>query len=304
MSEFIELIRDRIADFRFSDAVDILLLAGIFFLIYRFIRHRRAFPILIGVVSFLLLSLVAELTPLNGIIYVTSALRTYGVFVLVVIFQPELRALLEKIGDSVVSFLELLKKLLTGNTEPYLNSNATKLKNAILHLSRLGYGALIVLEGNTGTDDVVKKGVKLDALISSELIESIFNTKSPLHDGAIIIRGGRIRTASSYVIVNSTYDPMPAYGARHNAGRAVSISNRDCISIIISEENHSISYARDGKLVYKINERELNTLLNSYFSGKSGRSSKREHGADADLEPIAGVQETQMTDKSDADDGE
>lgn len=281
MNEFIKALQERIAAFSARDAVDIVLLAGILFLLYRFVRRRRAFPILIGVLGFLILSTVAEYCGLSAITSVTSAIRACGVVLLAIAFQPELRAALEKSGDAFLGFM----KLITGErAQQSSNYNAVKVRDAVLDLSKTKTGALIILEGNSGTDDIAKHGVKLDALISTELIKNIFCAGTPLHDGAVIIRGGRIHTAACYVLVNSEYVPVDSFGARHNAGRSLS-ANSDSISIIVSEENGSISCSKNGELMYDINERELETILNGYFPAKARKSFEKRLEQESDAVP-------------------
>lgn len=291
MNEFIKLFRERIADFSYIDAIDLLLLAGVFFLIYRFIRRRRAFPILIGVLGFLVLSVIARVTPLSGVSYATEAIMSCGVVVLAIVFQPELRAALEKSGDAVLSFL---KRLAGDKSQVYSEYNAIKVKKAVLDLSDTHTGAIIVLERNAGIDDIAKDGVKLDALISTELIKNIFASAGPLHDGAVIIRDGRIHAAACYVVVNSEYIPVKAYGARHNAGRAVSVSS-DSTVIIVSEENGAVSLARNGDIMFNVNARELENVLFSYFPAKNQKATEKRQIACLDEAPT-------MRDES-ADDG-
>lgn len=265
MNEFISVVKERFASFEVKDAIDVLILFAILFLFFRFIRRRRAFPILLGVLGYAVFSVLAKYFGLSAITAVTSTINGMAVVLLAVVFQSEIRAALERSGDSIIAFFRNLNK----ERNPSKTNNVIEnIVDAVFSLSEAKIGAIIVIEQNTGTEDVAKYGVKLDSLISAELIKNIFCKDSPLHDGAIVIRGGRIHTAASYVVVSGDYVPLTsAYGARHNAGTALS-SNSDGIVIIVSEEDGTISIAQNGELEHEVNDRELRNHLKFFYPRK------------------------------------
>ena len=262
---FIELAKARFAAFSLLDVLDLLLLGVLFFVLYRFIRRRRAFPILLGVMAFFLLHTVSFYAKLDGLYYLTSSFFKSGVLVVVlaIIFQPEFRAALEKVGAVFISFFSLLSRVFRGKA---LEKNVAELKTAIMKMSESETGALIILERTTGTDDIVQSGIKIDAMISSELILNIFYKNAPLHDGAMIIRGNRIHAAACFLPINPDRGGMDAsFGSRHRA--AIDTSRAcDAIVIVVSEEDGAISFAEGGELTFGIKEEKLEEILTARFS--------------------------------------
>lgn len=275
MNSFFELIRSRFVSIGISDVIDILLLSTLFFLIYRFIRKRRAFPVFIGVIALLLARSLFKFLGLSAIYRFINMFCLPGIIVVVVIFQEDIRAFLEKTGTGVIGFF----RILAGKLHPVSGSKeADAVVKAVTRLSATRTGALIVLERSTGIDDVSQSGIKTDALISSELICNLFFAPAPLHDGAIIIRKKRIYAAGCF-LPNYTDPTLSAsFGSRHRAAIGMSRTS-DAGVIVVSEEDGRISYAEGGELSRGIDENKLKSILDGYYgvtrrSGKDGNKSR------------------------------
>lgn len=236
--------------------LDILLVSLIFFLVLLLVRATQAIPLLRGVfvlvIAGLLLSSMAEL-PTFGLI-----LRTAIPALLVaipVIFQPELRRALERLGR----FNEVLK-----SRRSELEVEIRIISSAVQSLASHRYGALIVMERETGLQDLVDTGVALNSELTPELLQTIFFPNTPLHDGGVIVRHGRIAAAGCVLPLTASHIDDYRIGLRHRAGIGVS-EGTDAIAVIVSEERGTISIAHEGRLIRGIEPDHLqNALLELY----------------------------------------
>lgn len=270
ITEFLELFRSRIETFGIPDVIDILLLSALFFFIYRFIRKRRAFPVFVGLVVFIAAHGLLKFLGLEAAYKFIDLFFIPGIIVTVVIFQEDIRAFLEKTGAGVISFF----RIIGGRIRPAAGSRqADSIVKAVMRLSASRTGALIVLEKSTGIDDVSQSGIKIDALISSELICNLFFAPAPLHDGAIIIRRARIYAAGCFLPNYTDPSLSASFGSRHRAAIGMSRTS-DAVVIVVSEEDGRVSYAEGGELTRGIDETRLRNILDSYY-GVSRRLGKR-----------------------------
>ncbi len=261
MNRFLELVRSRIENFGVSDAVDILLLSALFFFMYRFIRKRRAFPVFIGLVAFVACHALFKFFELEAAHKFIDLFYIPGILVVVIIFQEDIRAFLEKTGACLISFF----RIITGRLRPASGSReADAVVKAVTRLSASRTGALIVLEKSTGIDDVSQSGIRIDAVISSELICNLFFAPAPLHDGAIIIRRKRIFAAGCFLPNYTDPSLSASFGSRHRAAIGMSRTS-DAGVIVVSEEDGRISYAEGGELTRGIDENRLRSILNGYY---------------------------------------
>ncbi len=268
---FSSCILEPIRNIGWRDIVDILLLAVIIYYILRFVRDRRAWTLLVG---FAVLGGFYILTQLLGLRTVNMVLRAffsmYVVFI-IVIFQREIRDALEKIGGSVLQ----LRHFGTPN-QSVANITATigVLSDAAFDLAREKCGALIVIERNTKLGDYVKTGIELNAEMSCELFGNLFFNRSPLHDGAVIVRDGKI-AAAGCILPSSKSTALPKeLGTRHRA--AVGISEQsDAVVIVVSEETGIISIANNGILKRGYNSGTLKDDLFLLLTGATEQESKK-----------------------------
>ncbi len=232
--------------------VDVFIVAGLFYMLYLFLYETRALRILYGLIILLLLMTVGQLFNfilLNWILkYVTAML----VVAIPVVFQPELRGALEKLGRA--RFIGELPYSRTQNS-----SIVDVVTKAALSLSSSKIGGLIVFQRKTGLREYIENGVKINAESSKDLFISIFYPRSPLHDGAVIIVGNKIVSARSILPV-SVSRTGTSLGTRHQAGVGIT-ENSDAVAVIISEESGAVSLAVSGKIERKITEERLRSRL-------------------------------------------
>lgn len=247
----------------FNDILDIFLLSVILYYVYKFIRDKRASKLLIGlgvVVAILVFSYVFKL---NSIKYIFQTFFQVGLIALIILFQPELRDALEKVGNTPLSGI----KRLGGESGEQANilEAIDAICDSVFDMSRSKTGALIVFERSTKLGEYTKTGVVLNAHVSRRLLGNIFFNKAPLHDGAVIIRDYRIYAASCMLPLTKSEEPIASFniGTRHRA--AIGISEiSDAIVVVVSEETGVVSVAMNGTL--KRNYKRLTlkqTLLNN-----------------------------------------
>lgn len=231
--------------FSWRDALDIVCLAALFFALYLFVRDRRAGKLLIGVVTFSLIFIATTMLDMYAIRYILSEFFVYGLLVLAIIFQPELRAMMERIGSvpfrGIKSFTSEAKDLTTSPAAVDAIVEAAK------NMSFSKTGALIVIERSTKLGEYISTGTQINAEMTPELLCAIFVDKAPLHDGAVVVRNGRLFAAGCYLPLSDKNDIFKGLGTRHRA--AIGLSEQsDAIVVVVSEETGTISIAAHGDL--------------------------------------------------------
>ncbi len=257
-------IIDALRGVRFTDFIDILILAALLFYIYRFIKNRRAGRLAIGllfVVAVMLLSIALNLKALK---FVLQNFYQVGMIAIIVIFQSDLRAALERFGTTPIKGL---KSLNAGEMKKIVEM-ADVLSEAADALARSRTGALIAIERNTKLGEYLGQGVILNAEMSSPLLRNIFVNKAPLHDGAVIIRDRRIYAAGCYLPLSGK-DVNKDLGTRHRAALGLSEVS-DAVVIVVSEETGTISIAVDGELERNFNYATLKQRLVGYLVPDDG----------------------------------
>lgn len=245
-------------EFTVLDLIDVLLVAYFFYRFLLLIRNIRSLELLVGILMFFLIGVVSYWLDLSMVQWFISNIAAFGIVVLVVILQPELRRSFVRLGQS-----RILRFLL----KPETRSTVEDLIKAVEKLADMHYGALIVLENQIRLTAYAETGKELNANLSHELIESIFTPHTPLHDGAIIIRGDQVVAASCTLPMSQNPAYARLYGMRHKA--AVGLAEEtDALVIVVSEETGQISYAHEGKLVRNITPAELRNIINELYSGQ------------------------------------
>lgn len=237
---------------------DVLIIAVFLYKLLEWTRETRAYQVMKGIGLLFLASVVARLLDLMTIYWVlNSILQSGSIFIILfILFTPELRRVLERIGS------HRLSKLGTVTEESEARRTVQDLKRSILRLSKRRVGALLVFERRSGLGDIAASGVTLNAKLSGALIENIFEPNTPLHDGAVVIRGTTVIAASCLLPLSDDTKVARELGTRHRAALGVS-SASDCVVIVVSEETGAISTARDGKLIRYLDEKALNNTLES-----------------------------------------
>lgn len=258
------------------DMIDIFLLTLILYFVYYFIRDRRAGKLLLGLGCVLILSLLGEFLELPAMRFVFSDFRQIGLIAILILFQPELRSALEKVGGTPLSGF----RNITSDSKDLslMNAEIDAICTAVSDLSRDKVGALIAIERSTKLGEYVKSGVFIDAALSPYILRNIFFNKAPLHDGAVIIREGRICAAGCFLPLSTQEDINKDLGTRHRAALGLSEMS-DAIVIVVSEENGIISVAVDGNLQRNYNYNSLKQALNGMLihqgQGDHGKKSRK-----------------------------
>ena len=244
-----------------ADILDILIVAFLLYQLLMLTRETRASAVLKGLVMLLLASWFSDLLGLTALNWVLMNVVNNGALVLVILFQPELRKALEQIGRGTI---HTSSKSADMEQSEHIISEMT---NCLLTLSRRRVGALIVLEQRIGLKDVIETGTTLNSQISAALLENIFEPNTPLHDGAVVIRGSRIMAAACILTLSEGKGISRELGTRHRAALGIT-ETTDVITLIVSEETGIISTARNGKLTRHLDRKALEDLLSSLYQQK------------------------------------
>lgn len=234
--------------------LDIAIVAVIVYSIYVLIKKTRAVQIFKGFLIILVLLALSEILDLVILNFILTNFLTYGVILMIIVFQPELRSALEKLGrKNITSIFDFDDKI----RDKQVISEIVK---AVEIMSLKKIGALIVIEQGTKINDIIREGVDLSAKVSSELIQTIFNPRTPLHDGAVIIENNQIKAAKCVLPLASENMVPRNVGTRHRAAIGMSEVS-DALVIVVSEETGTISYVEDGKMKRDLNGDKLSSIL-------------------------------------------
>lgn len=263
-----------------TDAIEILVLAVIIYHIAIWIRNTRAWMLLKGIALLGLVALVAAIFQLNVILWLFEKTIGVGVTLLVVVFQPELRHALEQLGQKKIintfNFFDDPKDKM----ERFSDKTIDCIIKAVCNMAKAKTGALIVIEKDVVLSEYERGGISLDSNISTELLMNIFEHNTPLHDGAVLIRGNRIVSATCYLPLSDNLYLSKELGTRHRAGVGISEVS-DSLTIIVSEETGKVSIAVGGKITRNINadslSKRLKNLQNRTDDNKKIKSLKGWH---------------------------
>ena len=242
---------------RFTDILDVALMAFLLYKLLTLLKTTSGTNLLKGVLIFLAVLFLSSILHLNGISFILSRMLEWGVLALIILFQPEIRRVLEQVGSQRLKFLNLFSR---EGTVSEMERTIAQTVLACTEMSRSRTGALIVFEQKMQLDDMVRSGTVLDAAVSSELLKNIFFVKAPMHDGAVIIRRGRILGAGCMLPLSKNVNLSRDLGMRHRAGIGMS-ENSDAVVVIVSEETGSISVAIGGMLRRHLMPETLENIL-------------------------------------------
>lgn len=256
-SAFLASVGESFSHFTFFDALDILFLTALFFFLFRFFRSRKAGALLIGIAICALVLFVSYLLGMSGTYFLLSAIFEIGVLALIILFQPEIRDALERIGSGsisgLVSFGDKKKK------QQY-QSAIENICTAVGSLAASKTGALLVIGRTTRLDDITQTGIAIHADVNSFLLRNLFYNKAPLHDGAVVINDARIEAAGCLLPLTRRTDIDSDLGTRHRAAIGMSESS-DAIVIVVSEETGTVSVAYDCALTRDYTPETLHRFL-------------------------------------------
>ena len=252
---------------RVIDIFDIVIVAVIFYYVYRMARGTNVMLIFWALIILLAAWRIADALGMRLLGAILSAIASVGLIALVVIFQPEIRRFLLFLGTKT-QLNESLWKRLQFWRHNMQNKNAVSYEayvNACMHMSQSKTGALIVFKRHNEVEELIDTGEKINALASSALIEALFFKNSPLHDGAVIAHGNHLLAARCILPVTSRLDIDPSLGLRHRSAIGVT-EQLDVLSVIVSEETGAISYAIGGSIHHDVTPVELRQALEKYVN--------------------------------------
>lgn len=244
----------------FSDIAEILIIAFFLYHIILWMKTSRAWTLLKGILVIIIFALIAYLCKFTTILWIAGKTINVALIAVVVIFQPELRKALEQIGNKrylagLLQFDDLKDK-----KEIFSDRTIDELVKASYEMAKHKTGALIVIEQEINLQDYINTGIDIDAFVSNQLLINIFEHNTPLHDGAVIIRGNRIVSATCYLPLSDNMDLSKELGTRHRAGAGISEAT-DAFVIIVSEETGKVSIAHNGQLVRNVDGEYLRNKL-------------------------------------------
>ncbi|MDI3328192.1 MAG: diadenylate cyclase CdaA [Alicyclobacillaceae bacterium] len=247
-----------------TDVLDILLVTYVLYRMILLIRGTRAVQLLKGIVVILVATGLSSYLHLRAMSWLLDKALTVGLFAIPVVFQPELRRALEQLGRG-----RLFSWSFPASGEREADRWITELTRAVQILAKNRIGALVALERETGLGDYAETGIPVDARVSAELLVNIFIPNTPLHDGAVIIRQGRIAAAGCVLPLSDSQDLAKQLGTRHRAAVGLS-EHSDAVAVVVSEETGQISLAVEGTLNRDLDEQALREMLRTLFQPQKG----------------------------------
>lgn len=242
------------------DVIDMAVIAYVFYKLFMLIRETRAEQLIKGIFVLIFATWASGFFRLYTVNWLLRNTMTVGVIALLIVFQPELRRALEFLGRGGIILGKPLNEALDKETKILID----EITSAVQSLAKKKTGALIVLERETGIGEFMETGTKIDAVVSSQLLQTIFATNTPLHDGAVIIREKRIASAGCVLPLTENQSLSKELGTRHRAGLGIS-EHSDAIAIIVSEETGVISTAKDGRLSRYLDAKTLKEMLTNLY---------------------------------------
>lgn len=256
-----EFVNNLLTGIGITDVIDILIVAFVVYKVLGFIRESRAGQLVKGLLILLAAFFVSDIFQLYTLNWILKGTMTVGIIALIVVFQPELRRGLEYMGRS-----KLIRPVFGKVNKNKAKSISVEVARAIENMSASRTGALLVVERQTALTDIFETGTILDANITAGLIETIFYEGSPLHDGALIIRGDKLHSAGCVLPLTENKSISKALGTRHRAGIGITETS-DALVLIVSEETGIVSMAEDGKLDRFLDAKTVEkSMLNVYLN--------------------------------------
>ena len=254
------------------DVLEIIILAFLLYQVMKWMKNTRAWAVVKGLAVILVFMAIAEILDMTTIIWIGKSLFTLGAVAIIVALQPEIRRLIEDLGkNNLLTTLILLGE--KQNDGRFTDKTLNEIISASFEMGRAKTGALIVIEGDSPLEEYERTGITVDGLVSSQLLVNIFEHNTPLHDGAVIIRGDRVQSATCYLPLSDNRSLSKELGTRHRAGVGIS-EVTDALVIIVSEETGKVSVAQNGELFRCLDVIDLRRKLEAIQDKKEGKSKK------------------------------
>ncbi|MFQ5646155.1 MAG: diadenylate cyclase CdaA [bacterium] len=246
---------DLLVEIKPQDIIDILIVAFVIYRLFLLIKGTKAVQMIVGLFVMMVVFTFSQWVGFRTTKWILQNFWTIGVLATIVLFQPELRRVLAQVGNQ--SWFERSRQMAQADL-------IDRIVRSCLSLSSRRVGALIVFERETALDDYIDAGTDIDAVVSRELMTSIFNTASPLHDGAVIIRHGRVAKAGSFLPLSFSSEINKELGTRHRSGMGIT-EETDALVVIVSEETGAISMALHGELTINLDAVKFRAALEKYL---------------------------------------
>ena len=262
MNNFIRdyLVKLYIPRITWTDIIEIVIIAFVIYNVMVWIKNTKAWVLLKGIIIVVIFALIAYILNLKTILWIAGKTISVGIIALVIIFQPELRRALEQLGRKKILFGLFRFNDGREKGERFSSKTAEEIVRACFDMGAAYTGALIVIEQDVVLEEYEKTGITVDGLVTSQLLINIFEHNTPLHDGAVIIRGDRVVAATCYLPLSDNNNLNKALGTRHRAGVGIS-EVTDSMTIIVSEETGKVSVAVGGELIHDIDADSLRNKL-------------------------------------------
>ncbi len=248
LTNYLKWFTDSAASISFIDILEILILAFLVYTLLLWIKNTRAWTLLKGIMVLVICVSIVYLFQMDTLIFLVNRMIDIAIIAAVVVFQPELRRALEQLGEKqIVSSLIPIIDTNRGVSERFSDKTLNEIVKAAVEMGKAKTGALIVIEQNIRLEEYERTGIVLDSVLTSQLLINIFEHNTPLHDGAVIVKGNRITAATCYLPLSDNMMLSKELGTRHRAGVGIS-EVTDSMTVIVSEETGKISVAYKGEL--------------------------------------------------------
>ncbi len=273
IQEFTDTYFRRMPDIRWTDIVEIIILSFVVYSILVWVKNTKAWSLLKGVIVIAIFWLIAAIFDMETILWIAENMVNIASIAIIVILQPELRKAMEELGRK--NFIASLLPFDSGKSESGLFSDRTinEITKACVEMGKVKTGALIVIEKSQPLAEYERTGIDIDGVVTSQLLINIFEHNTPLHDGAVIIRGNRVTSATCYLPLSDNMLLSKELGTRHRAGVGIS-EVTDSLTVIVSEETGRISIAYEGNLERNLNGDTLKERLRE-IQGKQEEGKRR-----------------------------
>ncbi|MDE6620838.1 MAG: diadenylate cyclase CdaA [Lachnospiraceae bacterium] len=268
---FLETLSLRSFNIRWQDIVEVIIISFLLYQIMAWIKHTKVWLLMKGIIIIIAFIVLALLFKMHTIIWIVEHVLSLAVTAVIVILQPELRHALEELGRK--SFVTNLITFEKATDERFSDKTVNDLVKASFEMGKVKTGALMVIEQNVLLTEYERTGIEVDGLISSQLLINIFEHNTPLHDGAVIIRGNRVVSATCYLPLSDNMEISKELGTRHRAGVGIS-EVTDALTIIVSEETGHVSVTYEGKLYRNLDANGLREKI-SMIQNKEVEDNKK-----------------------------
>lgn len=255
-----------------GDGAEILIIALLLYYLLVWMKTTRAWSLLKGIIVICVFLVIASIFQMNTILWMAQNVLGFAVMAIIVVLQPELRSVLEHLGKRNFLASVLPFESNRGEAAAFSEKTIAEITKACVEMGKVRTGALIVIEQKVSLKEYERTGIDVDGIVSSQLLINIFEHNTPLHDGAVIVRGNRVASATCYLPLSDNLGLSKELGTRHRAGVGISEVS-DSLTIIVSEETGKISVAYEGALIRNLDAEGLSSQMEKILN-KSGEETK------------------------------